>query len=323
MLDGRMNQTILITGESGSGKTENTCRVIQYLTKTASAHHGSTLMDPSAQSSLEDQILQANPILEAFGNAKTVRNNNSSRFGKFVRLQFNGSSGWINGANFEHYLLEKGRVTHHHRQERSFHIFYQMLAGSSPEMRQKYHLMPASQYLYLNSGVLAIDGVSDGRVFEETVRAMQTVGFSAADLDSIWRLLSAILLLGNIRFRNEGDYAQFEGEESQQSVDLICNLLGMDAERFSDSLLRPTLQAGDQTVTTLVSAAKATSAANALAKGVYERLFRWLVQRINSSLATARQPTSPIGRTKSNFIGVLDIAGFEIFEVCSANNLSD
>jgi myosin protein heavy chain len=256
--------------------------------------------------SIEAQIMQANPILEAFGNAKTVRNNNSSRFGKFIRIEFD-RNGQISGANIDHYLLEKSRVIHHDAKERSFHIFYQLLDGANEEMTKKYLLERKHSYKYLDGDVYDVEGSrSNADEFQSTLDAMKVLGFEDSELDAIWSILSGILQFGNLSFYNlySDDSALFKETDT---VNKLCQVLGLNSEEFQEAMLKPTIKAGNFAVTATVTAEKAEFYAQALAKSMYDRLFRWLVSRVNSTLESKS--------SQANFIGVLDIAGFEIFKV--------
>merc|ERR1719346_903048 len=208
MLQDREDQSILCTGESGAGKTENTKKVIQYLAYVAASKPKTNSHLPASNEGglsfgeLEQQLLKANPILEAFGNAKTVKNDNSSRFGKFIRINFD-ASGFIAGANIETYLLEKARVIRQAEDERTFHIFYQLLSGASAEDRKNYILEDPKNYTFLSNGSVTIPGQCDADEFEATIEAMKVMGISDEDMNSIWRVISASLLFGNMEFKQE------------------------------------------------------------------------------------------------------------------------
>merc|ERR1719445_2751575 len=201
MLQDREDQSILCTGESGAGKTENTKKVIQYLAYVAASKPRSSAHTPSS-GELEQQLLKANPILEAFGNAKTVRNDNSSRFGKFIRINFD-TSGYIAGANIETYLLEKARVIRQADDERAFHIFYQLLTGADAEQRKKFILEDAKNYTFMTKGAVRVPGIEDVEEFQMTIQSMKVMGISDEDMNSIWRVISASLLFGNMEFKQE------------------------------------------------------------------------------------------------------------------------
>jgi myosin heavy subunit len=253
---------------------------------------------------LEQQLLELNPMLEAFGNAKTVRNDNSSRFGKFIRLEFD-NQGSVAGASMESYLLEKSRVIGQSPGERNFHIFYQLLAGISPAERTALHLRGPEQYEYLNkSGCYTIDRVSDSEEFAHTRAAMATCGINDREQSAIYRVLAAILHLGNVQFvAGAGDGAEIAG--AKDSLEHAAELLAVSPSKLSDAIIKPRIQAGNQLIPTHLNVQKATDSRDALVKSLYGRVFLWIVRRINQVLG-CRNPTS--------FIGVLDISGFEIFE---------
>merc|ERR1719186_1005528 len=207
MLQDREDQSILCTGESGAGKTENTKKVIQYLAYVAaskpksSAHHTPSSQDLSF-GELEQQLLKANPILEAFGNAKTVKNDNSSRFGKFIRINFD-ASGYIAGANIETYLLEKARVIRQQQDERTFHIFYQLLTGASQQYRTEFILEDAKNYNFLTFGGIKVPGIDDPEEFQSTLASMKVMGMTDEDLAAVFKVISACMLFGNMEFKEE------------------------------------------------------------------------------------------------------------------------
>merc|ERR550539_2143292 len=200
MLQDREDQSILCTGESGAGKTENTKKVIQYLAHVAASKPKSSSHTSTGE--LEQQLLKANPILEAFGNAKTVKNDNSSRFGKFIRINFD-ASGFNIGANIETYLLEKARVIRQAEEERSFHIFYQLLMGASSELKSQMILEDARNYTFMTKGAVRVPGIEDVEEFQMTQNAMKVMGISDEDMSSIWRVISGTLLFGNMVFKQE------------------------------------------------------------------------------------------------------------------------
>uniref|UniRef100_A0A8D1LID7 Myosin-11 n=1 Tax=Sus scrofa TaxID=9823 RepID=A0A8D1LID7_PIG len=310
MLQDREDQSILCTGESGAGKTENTKKVIQYLAMVASSHKGKK--DTSITGELEKQLLQANPILEAFGNAKTVKNDNSSRFGKFIRINFD-VTGYIVGANIETYLLEKSRAIRQAREERTFHIFYYLIAGAKEKMKNDLLLEGFSNYTFLSNGFVPIPAAQDDEMFQETVEAMAIMGFSEEEQLSILRVVSSVLQLGNIVFKKERntDQASMPDNTAAQKV---CHLMGINVTDFTRSILTPRIKVGRDVVQKAQTKEQADFAVEALAKATYERLFRWILTRVNKALdKTHRQGAS--------FLGILDIAGFEIFEVNSFEQL--
>jgi len=315
MLQDREDQSILCTGESGAGKTENTKKVIQYLAHVAASpkggkvHGGGTVI---THGELEQQLLQANPILEAFGNAKTVKNDNSSRFGKFIRINFD-TSGYIAGANIETYLLEKARVVRQAPNERTFHIFYQLLTGANDQLKKELLLEDINKYKYLTNGHQTISNTKDSDEFQATLGAMEIMNISHEDVKSMLRVVSSVMSFGNMEFSKErsSDQATMPDNTVAQRV---CALLGMDIVSFTKALLRPKIKVGRDYVQKAQTKEQVDFAVEALGKAIYERLFRWIVYRINKSLdRTTRQGAS--------FIGILDIAGFEIFEVNSFEQL--
>uniref|UniRef100_A0A8C2K3X5 Myosin, heavy chain 14, non-muscle n=1 Tax=Cyprinus carpio TaxID=7962 RepID=A0A8C2K3X5_CYPCA len=312
MLQDREDQSILCTGESGAGKTENTKKVIQYLAHVASSHKSGTLGRPKDSGELERQLLQANPILEAFGNAKTVKNDNSSRFGKFIRINFD-VAGYIVGANIETYLLEKSRAIRQAKDERTFHIFYQLLSGASEAMRKELLLGSADQYRFLCGGSLPVPGQSDSENFTQTMDSVTIMGFTQEESTSMLKVISAVLQFGNITFHKEKntDQASMPDDTAAQK---LCHLLGISVLEFSRAILTPRIKVGREYVQKAQTKQQADFAVEALAKATYERLFRWLVHRINRAL-DRRQ------RQGASFIGILDIAGFEIFQLNSFEQL--
>ncbi|XP_054903438.1 myosin-10 isoform X5 [Poeciliopsis prolifica] len=314
MLQDREDQSILCTGESGAGKTENTKKVIQYLAHVASSHKGGTLgrNKEAVQGELERQLLQANPILEAFGNAKTVKNDNSSRFGKFIRINFD-VAGYIVGANIETYLLEKSRATRQAKDERTFHIFYQLLCGASEETRADLLLGSADDYRFLSGGSIPVPGQSDAENFTQTMDSVAIMGFTPEESVSMLKVISAVLQFGNISFTKEKNHDQASMPDNT-AAQKLCHLLGINVMEFTRAILTPKIKVGREYVQKAQTKEQADFAIEALAKATYERLFRWLVHRINRAL-DRRQ------RQGASFIGILDIAGFEIFQLNSFEQL--
>ncbi|XP_008115398.2 myosin-10 isoform X13 [Anolis carolinensis] len=310
MLQDREDQSILCTGESGAGKTENTKKVIQYLAHVASSHKARK--DHNIPGELERQLLQANPILEAFGNAKTVKNDNSSRFGKFIRINFD-VAGYIVGANIETYLLEKSRAIRQAKDERTFHIFYQLLVGAGEHMKGELLLEPFNQYRFLSNGYLPIPGQQDKEIFHETMESMRIMGFSHEEIHCMLRMVSAVLQFGNIVFRKERNTDQASMPDNT-AAQKLCHLLGMNVTEFTRAILTPRIKVGRDYVQKAQTKEQADFAVEALAKATYERLFRWLVHRINRALDRTK-------RQGASFIGILDIAGFEIFQLNSFEQL--
>jgi myosin protein heavy chain len=299
-------------GESGAGKTENTKKVIQYLAAVATTDTPYARSGSKQLSTLSQQILRANPILEAFGNAQTVRNNNSSRFGKFIRIEFT-RSGQISGAAIDWYLLEKSRVVKPNSYERNYHIFYQLLQGADPKLRESLLLadLHIEDFAYTRDGNDSIAGVSDVDEWNSLIEAFHVMRFSEEDQMCILRTVAAVLHLGNITIVKESlraDQAAL-GPDSLNSVERACQLLGIASEPFVKGLLHPRVKAGREWVEKVQTPEQVRLALDALAKGIYERGFGDLVNRINSRL-----DRSTMAGDDSFFIGVLDIAGFEIFK---------
>ncbi|KAJ6130537.1 Myosin tail [Penicillium capsulatum] len=304
------NQSILVTGESGAGKTENTKKVIQYLAAVATSDTPYGRSGTKNLSNLSQQILRANPILEAFGNAQTVRNNNSSRFGKFIRIEFS-RSGQICGAWIDWYLLEKSRVVKPNSNERNYHVFYQLLQGADRETRRQLLLddRQIEHFAYTRDGNDSIVGVSDKDEWNSLIEAFHVMNFSEQDQMCILRTIAAVLHLGNVTIAKESlraDQAAL-GADGYASVEKACKLLGIPADAFTKGLLHPKVKAGREWVEKVQTPEQVRLALDALSKGIYERGFGDLVTRINNQL----------GRSMADnnyFIGVLDIAGFEIFD---------
>ncbi|KAL8813627.1 MAG: hypothetical protein Q9200_000109 [Gallowayella weberi] len=313
LVDEGENQSILVTGESGAGKTENTKKVIQYLAAVATTIDSPASRSGARQfSNLSQQILRANPILEAFGNAQTVRNNNSSRFGKFIRIEFTGN-GQIAGAFIDWYLLEKSRVVKISSNERNYHIFYQLLRGANIRMKEDFLIagLGPKDFLYTKDGNDRIAGVSDADEWNSLIEAFHVMGFSEKEWVSVLRTVAAVLLLGNLTIMKEslrGDQASLTPEAITQT-EKVCRLLGIPQDSFIQGLLHPRVKAGREWVEKVQTPDQVRSSIDALSKGIYERGFGDLVTRINHQL-----DRNGMGMDDSHFIGVLDIAGFEIFE---------
>uniref|UniRef100_A0A3B4V627 Myosin, heavy chain 10, non-muscle n=1 Tax=Seriola dumerili TaxID=41447 RepID=A0A3B4V627_SERDU len=310
MLQDREDQSILCTGESGAGKTENTKKVIQYLAHVASSHKGRK--DHNIPGELERQLLQANPILESFGNAKTVKNDNSSRFGKFIRINFD-VTGYIVGANIETYLLEKSRAIRQAKDERTFHVFYQLLAGAGEHLKSDLLLEGFNNYRFLSNGNIPIPGQQDKDNFHETMEAMHIMSFAHDEILAMLKVVSSVLQFGNIVFKKERNTDQASMPDNT-AAQKLCHLLGMNVMEFTRAILSPRIKVGRDYVQKAQTKEQADFAVEALAKATYERLFRWLVHRINKALDRTK-------RQGASFIGILDIAGFEIFQLNSFEQL--
>nr|3I5F_A Chain A, Myosin heavy chain isoform A [Doryteuthis pealeii]3I5G_A Chain A, Myosin heavy chain isoform A [Doryteuthis pealeii]3I5H_A Chain A, Myosin heavy chain isoform A [Doryteuthis pealeii]3I5I_A Chain A, Myosin heavy chain isoform A [Doryteuthis pealeii] len=316
MLQDRENQSMLITGESGAGKTENTKKVIQYFALVAASLAGKKdkkeeeKKKDEKKGTLEDQIVQCNPVLEAYGNAKTTRNNNSSRFGKFIRIHF-GTQGKIAGADIETYLLEKSRVTYQQSAERNYHIFYQLLSPAFPENIEKILAVPdPGLYGFINQGTLTVDGIDDEEEMGLTDTAFDVLGFTDEEKLSMYKCTGCILHLGEMKWKQRGEQAEADGTAEAEKV---AFLLGVNAGDLLKCLLKPKIKVGTEYVTQGRNKDQVTNSIAALAKSLYDRMFNWLVRRVNQTLDTKAK--------RQFFIGVLDIAGFEIFDFNSFEQL--
>uniref|UniRef100_A0A2K6TPK4 Myosin heavy chain 3 n=1 Tax=Saimiri boliviensis boliviensis TaxID=39432 RepID=A0A2K6TPK4_SAIBB len=312
MLTDRENQSILITGESGAGKTVNTKRVIQYFATIAATGDLAKKKDSKMKGTLEDQIISANPLLEAFGNAKTVRNDNSSRFGKFIRIHF-GTTGKLASADIETYLLEKSRVTFQLKAERSYHIFYQILSNKKPELIELL-LITTNPYDYpfISQGEILVASIDDSEELLATDSAIDILGFTPEEKSGLYKLTGAVMHYGNMKFKQKQREEQAE-PDGTEVADKTAYLMGLNSSDLLKALCFPRVKVGNEYVTKGQTVDQVHHAVNALSKSVYEKLFLWMVTRINQQLDT-KLP-------RQHFIGVLDIAGFEIFEYNSLEQL--
>lgn len=302
MMKNEVNQCIVISGESGAGKTESTKLILQYLATISGEH-----------SWIEQQILEANPILEAFGNAKTVRNDNSSRFGKYISVKFN-KNGAIVGAKIEQYLLEKCRLVYQSEGERNYHIFYSLLAGLSKEEKKKLGLGTYEDYKYLCGGGQC-HGRNDAQEFADVKAALKILNFSDEDTWNVMKLLAAILHLGNMSYKSVV-ISNLDTVEILNSgiLKIICSILEVNDRALKEALTKKTIFAyGDRVVSNL-SKDQAIEVRDAFVKAVYGRLFILIVDKINGTVFKSQTDTN-------NSIGVLDIFGFENFESNSFEQL--
>ncbi|NWV54782.1 MYH1B protein, partial [Daphoenositta chrysoptera] len=314
MLTDRENQSILITGESGAGKTVNTKRVIQYFATIAASGDKKKEEQTSGkmQGTLEDQIISANPLLEAFGNAKTVRNDNSSRFGKFIRIHF-GATGKLASADIETYLLEKSRVTFQLKAERSYHIFYQIMSNKKPELIEMLLITTNPyDYQYVSQGEITVPSINDQEELMATDSAIDILGFTADERTAIYKLTGAVMHYGNLKFKQKQREEQAE-PDGTEVADKAAYLMGLNSADLLKALCYPRVKVGNEYVTKGQTVQQVYNSVGALAKAVFEKMFLWMVVRINQQLDT-KQP-------RQYFIGVLDIAGFEIFDFNSLEQL--
>jgi myosin-5 len=326
MLADEQRQAILISGESGAGKTESAKMVMQYLAHRAgpsmssnaaaikgkqTTSNGNTTT-AAVSAPIEEQVLESNPLLEAFGNAKTARNDNSSRFGKFVEIDFD-SGGRVTGASISTYLLERSRVVSIRSPERSFHIFYQLCAGADEEMRSELHLDGgATGFRILSqSDAFELEDVDDAEAFKHTLDAMRIVGLSDTNIKSILRCVAAILHLGNISFEgSSGDDAVASNTpEAKDALDTAAKLLEVSSDALLTAFTTRAIETRGERIVKTLDAIAAAESRDALAKSLYSRLFDWLVAAVNRKIGAIGGG----GRT-SRSIGILDIYGFECFD---------
>ncbi|XP_018304552.1 myosin heavy chain, muscle isoform X11 [Mycetomoellerius zeteki] len=311
MLTNNENQSMLITGESGAGKTENTKKVIAYFATVGASTKKDKEVD-TKKGSLEDQVVQTNPVLEAFGNAKTVRNDNSSRFGKFIRIHF-GPSGKLAGADIETYLLEKARVISQQTLERSYHIFYQMMSGSVKGLKEMCLLSNnITDYYFVSQGKTTIPGLDDGEELLVTDQAFDVLGFTQEEKDDIYKITAAVMHMGGMKFKQRGREEQAEADGTEEG-DRVAKLLGCDCADLYKNLLKPRIKVGNEFVTQGRNKDQVAYSVGAMSKAMFDRLFKWLVKKCNETLDTKQK--------RQHFIGVLDIAGFEIFDFNSFEQL--
>ncbi|NXY77606.1 MYH1B protein, partial [Glareola pratincola] len=304
----------LSLGESGAGKTVNTKRVIQYFATIAASGDKKKEEQQSGkmQGTLEDQIISANPLLEAFGNAKTVRNDNSSRFGKFIRIHF-GATGKLASADIETYLLEKSRVTFQLKAERSYHIFYQIMSNKKPELIDMLLITTNPyDYQFVSQGEITVASINDQEELMATDSAIDILGFTADEKTAIYKLTGAVMHYGNLKFKQKQREEQAE-PDGTEVADKAAYLMGLNSADLLKALCYPRVKVGNEYVTKGQTVQQVNNSVGALAKAVYEKMFLWMVVRINQQLDT-KQP-------RQYFIGVLDIAGFEIFDFNSLEQL--
>ncbi|XP_051903198.1 unconventional myosin-VIIa-like isoform X1 [Hippocampus zosterae] len=303
------DQCCIISGESGAGKTESTKLILQFLAAISGQH-----------SWIEQQVLEATPILEAFGNAKTIRNDNSSRFGKYIDIHFN-KRGAIEGAKIEQYLLEKSRVCRQAPDERNYHIFYCMLKGMLPEMKAKLGLGLATDYCYLTMGhCTECDGRDDLTDYSSILAAMKVLMFTETETWEISKLLAAILHMGNLRFEAR-TYDNLDACVVIRSPDLVtaASLMEVEPKDVMVCLTTRTLITRGESMATPLSVEQGLDVRDAFVKGIYGRLFVWIVDKINAAIY--RPPSCDDNHIMRRSIGLLDIFGFENFSVNSFEQL--
>jgi len=303
MNNGGKNQSILITGESGAGKTENTKKVISYF-----ASIGASGKRKEGEPGLEDKIVQTNPVLEAWGNAKTVRNDNSSRFGKFIRIWFN-QAGKLSGADMVTYLLEKSRLTFQAELERCYHAFYNIMSDSVPDLKAKALLTDnIYDYWWVSQGKVTVDSIDDKEDMMFANEAFDILGFNEDDKYNCYRLTAVVMHMGNMTkdFVPVGKDEQAEIKDETNSVK-VATICGIDCEWMITYFCKPKLKVGTEWVSKGQSCTGAASSVSGIARSIYERVFRFIVDKCNETII---DPTMK----KVHYIGCLDIAGFEIFD---------
>uniref|UniRef100_A0A7M4ETI2 Unconventional myosin-Ia n=1 Tax=Crocodylus porosus TaxID=8502 RepID=A0A7M4ETI2_CROPO len=296
--DRNRDQCILITGESGAGKTEASKLVMSYVAAVCSKGADVT--------KVKEQLLQSNPVLEAFGNAKTIRNNNSSRFGKYMDVEFDFKGEPLGGL-ISNYLLEKSRVVWHVKNERNFHIFYQLLAGASDPLLKRLKLQrDCRHHGYLGDENPRLPGMDDATNFQAVQDAMRIIGFSEAEVMQLLEVTAVVLKLGDLQLSGQFQASGMDacGIQNIQVLRDICELIGLQESILEQALCSRTVEAKQEKVVTALSVAQGYFGRDALAKNIYSRLFDWLVTRINESIQVRRRKV----------MGVLDIYGFEIFQ---------
>jgi myosin heavy subunit len=334
------NQSVIISGESGAGKTEATKKIMQYLARVTKVKGtdkkeqvGETKNNgTNAVASLEDRVLSSNPLLESFGNARTLKNDNSSRFGKFIKISFNTKTGGIVGATISNYLLEKTRITTQIEGERNYHIFYQLFSAADEATLQKFGLENGiANFRYLGNRA-TLKSRRDASGFVETMTCLSQIGLSDSEKDDVLSIIAAVLHIGNIDFeldKSDDEDHSGTGEKakitasSENSLKTACTLLGLDEAKVSEAMLTKLLSVGGKTIHKPQDVAQACDKRDALAKLVYSSLFTWLVSNVNATLASQDAITAEPGFSPppvkynpdpTGFIGVLDIYGFENFD---------
>ena len=308
MLRDNHNQTIVVSGESGAGKTVSAKYIMRYFATRESPDQPGKRAKGIADtmSETEEQILATNPIMEAFGNAKTTRNDNSSRFGKYIEIIFDKKMEII-GARIRTYLLERSRLVFQPLKERNYHIFYQLVAGSGDKEREELGLIPVEHFDYLNQGGSPIiDGLDDKVEFDATKKSLSTIGVSSTQQHEIFKILAALLHLGNVKItatRNDSILSP-----SEPSLSRACQILGIDASEFAKWTVKKQLTTRGEKIISNLTQQQAIVVRDSVAKFIYSSLFDWLVETINLGLATEQ-----VISQANSFIGVLDIYGFEHF----------
>ncbi|CAF2391964.1 unnamed protein product [Rotaria sp. Silwood2] len=304
MLSDKMNQCVVISGESGGGKTQSTKLIMNYL----------AAVNPGKYKLITEQILEASPLLESFGNAKTVRNDNSSRFGKYIEIYYSQKS--IVGAKLSDFLLEKSRIVTHSNDERNYHVFYELLEGFDAEEKHKYGLTTPEKYFYLNQGAsMAISSKSDAHDFQSLLTAMKILNFTKNEQETIFKILAAILHLGNIYFSRTVDDPGHDLIQisSKTEIEWCSHLLALNDQGLLQKLTHKVTEARDERLLSPFNLEQALDSRDAIAKALYSTLFSWLVARINQIVR--------VNNNVDNSVAILDIFGFENFSTNSFEQL--
>jgi myosin-7 len=317
MLVEKKNQSIIISGESGSGKTESTKIILKYLAVSSLSSVGVNQLDQNTNT-VEKQVLDSNPLLEAFGNAKTVKNNNSSRFGKFIHVNFT-EHGKIVSAKIYNYLLEKSRVVKIAPEERNYHIFYQLILGADEAERQKYFIQDIDYFDYLNKGTFQVDDVDDVENFKETKQCMEKLKFKPNEMAYIFNVIMGILYLGNVKFiagmKNNSEIALID-ESCAEDFKIASTLLGIEPDTLTSILTIRKMKdpMSNNIFDRPLNMEKAYNCRDAISKAVYAKMFDFIVKRINMAIANQEEEKKTSKDKTLRKIGLLDIFGFENFE---------
>ena len=291
------NQSVIISGESGAGKTETTKLILKYLTNGTGQE-------------ISEKLMNSNPILEAFGNAKTLRNNNSSRFGKWMTVLFEGNNNYkLCGANIVNYLLEKARISYQAPNERNYHIFYFMCKSNknSSNLMNRFKLKQCDEFNYLNGGhCVDVETINDQKEFDILLNAFKIFDFSDNEINDILSILSGILHAGNITYKSSGEFAKIKDKEC---MNISAEFLGLNVKEFEKNITTKTIEIRKQETSTPLDINGCTNARDSICKDIYDKLFDFLVMKINDVLSKKHETDK-----KLPMIGVLDIFGFEIFK---------
>jgi len=311
MLKYQANQSMVVCGESGSGKTESAKQLMRYLAYRDPRQKLDDTGGRDKSQNIEQQVLDANPILEAFGNAKTLLNNNSSRFGKFTKIVFAAKQEKIVGSFIETYLLEKSRVVRQEKGERNYHSFYQICSSGMPAAkRAEFRIVSAKDFHYTNqSDCWEVEGISDAERFKEMESAMNTLNFSAKDKDEIFRLVAGVLWLGNVTFEPITDDSVKISAAGQTALDNASFLFGVSPAEFTKRLTTRSINIRGQVIVKPLSKADAEFNRDSIAKALYNGNFRYIVGRMNDELFDPRSRLPDV-----KWIGILDVFGFESFD---------